>query len=335
MLNYRICVDGFDETRKECTDWRDEGYSRCDSWGQDCVTWAKECVISWIPFIGPAICKVFEWVCKASAWVCKAAVWISQWVCHAWNTITTFVCLAWETLLVVVFVVGVFVKTILAIPIVGAIIKEALNAITSVVIGLVGFVTEGIGCGLLGICLPKKLRLCVILNSDAEVKNVQPILDRTTQILKDEANVTVYAQTGGGAGAPDVDPSCGAAAWGEDLWLTGSQYEHAASLQCSEYTVPSLIGIGSPIYAFAVREVAGEDNGCSLGPLTNYVVFETEGRCKTHLAHEIGHACNLTHPLFTTDPSNLMHRKCVDPGRDQLSGLQKSIVRGAKYVSYF
>jgi len=323
---YRTCIDGFTKTRQECTDWRDDGYNKCEQWSKDCVDWAKRCVVSWIPFIGPLICKVFEWVCQAFQWVCKAAVWIAQWVCHAWNLITTFVCLVWETIIIITAVVGIFIKAILSIPIVGAIIREIINVVTSVVLGIVGFIVEGLLCGILGICLSKKLRVCLIITSNGKEPitteaALQPIIDRLVQIYKDEANVTVYVDVDGGGRVPNVEPSCGADGWLEDLWLTGSQYENAASLHCREYSLPSVIGFGSPIYAFAVTNVIGK-NGCSLGPLTNYVVFEAGNVCagNTHLAHEIGHACNLAH---TSDTTNLMFKGCNDPGRDQLSGFQK------------
>jgi hypothetical protein len=339
MSIYDDCADGFTKTRKECTDWRDDGYDKCEVWSNDCVSWAKECVVSWIPFIGPAICKVFEWLCKAFQWVCKAAVWIAQWVCHAFNVITTFICLVWKTVLLVVSFVGIIVKAILSIPIVGALIKEVINFFTSVVLGFIGFVIEGVLCGVLGICLPKKLRLCVIITHDGQgpittEAALQPILDRVKRIYADEANVTVYVDVDSEGRTPDVDPACGADGWAQDLWLTGSQYENAASLHCREYSVASVIGLGSPIYAFAVRDIQGSSNGCSLGPLTNYVVFEAGSTCmgNTHLAHEMGHACLLLH---TDDTTNLMNPSCVVPGRDQISGFQKSIIRGSKYVTYF
>jgi hypothetical protein len=64
------------------------------------------------------------------------------------------------------------------------------------------------------------------------------------------------------------------------------------------------------------------------------VVFEAGAQCggNTHLAHEMGHACLLTH---TDDAANLMNPGCVIPGRHQMSAVQKSIVRGSKYVTYF
>jgi hypothetical protein len=142
---------------------RDDGYDKCNEWGEECVSWAKHCVVSWIPIIGPMICKVFEWICRAAQSVCKGVVWVSQWVCHAWNLVTTFICTVWETVLPVLGIVGIFIKTIFAIPIIGAIIKEVVNLVTGIVIGFVGFIFEDILCGLLGACLPKKLRLCVII----------------------------------------------------------------------------------------------------------------------------------------------------------------------------
>lgn len=338
-MAFKICVDGFNQSRQECTDWRDDGYNKCEVWSQDCVNWARECVVSWIPIIGPAICKVFEWICRAFEWVCKAAVWIAHWVCHAWNLITTFICLVWEFVIIVLAVIGILIKAIFSIPIIGAVIKEAVNFGTSVGFGIAGFVIEGVVCGLLGICLPKKLRVCVIITHDGRqpITNeaaLQPILDRMKQIYKAEANINVFADVDSGGNVPNVQPSCGADGWLQDLGLPGSQYENSASLHCREYSLPSVIGLGSPIYAFAVTDIAGSSNGCSLGPLTNYVVFEAGNNCtgNTHLAHEVGHACNLLH---TDDKTNLMNPGCVMPGRDQLSGFQKSIIRGSKYVTYF
>jgi hypothetical protein len=303
------------------------------------VNWARECVVSWIPIIGPAICKVFEWVCRAFEYVCLAAVWITQWVCHAWNVITTFICLTWLTFVAAASIVaGVFIKAVFSIPIVGALLRELLNAATSLAVGIVGFIVEGGACGLLGICPPKKLRVCVIIAHDANgpvatQATVQPIVDRLVAIFLAEANVNVYAHYESGGPTPNVDPKCDAEGWLQDLGLPGSQYENSASLNCRDYNFASIIGIGSAIYAFAVRDIEGK-NGCSLGPLANYVLFEPTSStgCRTHLAHEIGHACNLMH---TSDQTNLMFAGCANPGRDQISGFQKVIIRGSKYCTYF
>jgi hypothetical protein len=336
----KTCFDRFDRTRKECTDLRDEGYETCEEWSKDCVSWARECVVSWIPVIGPAICKVFEWVCRAFEWVCKVPVWISNWVCHAWNFAMTTVCLVFEAVGAVLFVVGIFIKAILSIPLIGALLRIIINTVTGAVIGLVGAIVEGVVCGLGGICLSKRMRVCIIITHNGrqpvtQPAMIQPIIDRTVQIFKDEANVDVEVSLNDGGQVPNVQPGCGADAVWEEFWLTGSQYENAASLHCREYNLASVIGLGSPIYAFCVADVK-DKNGCSLFFFTNYVTFEPPGTCtgNTHLAHEIGHACNLLRH-DNDDTSNLMYRACQATGRDQLSPFQKAIVRGSKYCTYF
>jgi hypothetical protein len=101
IMNGRVCFKGFTTTRSVCKDWRDDGYSTCARWGDDCVSWAEQCVVRWIPIIGPLICLAFRWVCRAFQALCKLTVWITHWVCHAWNIVKTFICLLWMT---VVFV---------------------------------------------------------------------------------------------------------------------------------------------------------------------------------------------------------------------------------------
>jgi hypothetical protein len=337
-LEFQVCTEGYEETKKECTDWRDDGYETCGEWGQECTSWAKKCVVKWIPFIGPAICKVFEWVCKGFEWVCKGFVWVSQWVCHAWNVITTFVCLVWETVQVPLVLVGLIVKPIFSIPIIGGLIKGLWNSITAIGIQLLGFIFEGIFCGLLGICLPKKMRLCLVifklrgepLTTEAEL---QPFIDRTKQIYKDEADVNVHIEVSVGKSVPEkaLDPPCGSEAWLQD-WATlmGMWYEQAAIAHCTLSSGASVVGLGGPLYAFAVQDVTGGKSGCSLGPWSNYIVFEAKGTCETTIAHEIGHACSLWHQ---DDPENLMHGSCT-PNRGKLAGWQKVMVRASKYVTY-
>lgn len=322
------CLKGWTERKEYCTDWRDDGYSKCESW-------RKNCKIKWIPIIGPALCKIFEWVCIA-------AVWIVNWVCHAINVITTFHCLVWETVLPPLsFLVGIFVKAVFSIPFFGALLREAINVATSIAFGVIGIVFEGLVCGIFGLCFPKTLRLCVIITHDgrAPVKtpaDVKPFVDRMKQIYKDEANVIVHEHYSDG-NSPNVDPECGGSGWLQDLWLTGTQYENSESVNCISHSFSSVIGWRSPIYAFVVKDIKGDDvNGCSLGPLTNYVVFKLDNAVPlvndVTLAHEVGHACGLL--LHSDDMNNVMYSDGI-PGRNRFTGLQKTIIRGAKYVTYF
>jgi len=316
-VNYKKCVAGYNERREECTDWRDDGYETCNRW-------EKKCVVSWIPIIGPLICKVFKWFCMA-------AVWVSHWVCHAVNVIITFVCTAWETLIPILSIaLGWLIEVILAIPIVGSFIRQILAAATWLGAGLVGLVVEGGLCGLFGICLTKRLRLCVIIEHDgrapvATPQAIAPIIQRTKEIFKSELNIDVQESYHDGQ-APNVSPvKCDSGAWIEDLLLKGSQYQMR---RCRWENFATVIGVGSPIYAFFVRDII-DKVGCSLGPLSSYVTVETTAG-NTTLAHEIGHACGFPH---NSDQNNIMYK---DGSRGTtFTGLQKSIVRGSKYVTYY
>jgi predicted Zn-dependent protease len=84
--------------------------------------------------------------------------------------------------------------------------------------------------------------------------------------------------------------------------------------------------------AFAVRRFKTQNDGCSLGPLTDYVTVAFKESITRTLAHELGHACNLWH---YDDPDNLM-----TPGRSggvgySLSRVQKALVRMSRHVTYF
>ncbi|WP_141498534.1 hypothetical protein [Bacillus toyonensis] len=256
------------------------------------------------------------------------------------NLITTFHCLVWETVLPPLsFLVGIFIKAVFSIPFFGALLKEAINVATSITFGIIGFVFEGLVCGIFGLCFPKTLRLCVIITHDgrapiATSAEIKPLVDRMKQIYKTEANVIVHEHYSDG-NSPNVDPECGRSGWLQDLWLTGTQYENSASVNCISYSFSSVIGWRSPIYAFAVKYIKGSDSnetfGCSLGPLTNYVVFRTN--IDTTLAHEVGHTCGLLLHNYN-DPKNVMYHNSI-LGRYRFSRLQKSIIRGSKYVTYF
>jgi len=341
MADFKRCIEGYTKTKQECTDLRDDGYDSCTDWGQDCKSWAKKCIVSWIPLIGPLICKVFEWVCQLSEWVCKAAVWVAVLVCHAWKLIHTFVCLVWEIIGWIMTIPAILIKLIFAIPIIGAFFKEIFSFVTALVVGVIGAIFEGLFCGLLGICPSKRLRLCVIISRDgrgpvATPAEIQPVIDRAKQIFKDEANIDLTVDVHDKNGPYIEEVKCDGGAWLQDMGAKGMTYELSEGRYCVGNALGSIVGIGSPIYAICVRAIEGK-NGCSLWWLTNYITFEPPVTAKctgaTYLAHEMGHCCGLA--PHDDDKTNLMYSKCNDPGRDQMSGFQKSVVRGSKYATYF
>ena len=151
--------------------------------------------------------------------------------------------------------------------------KEAANR----VFGVVDFVAS-----LVGIMLPKKLRLKVLILLDetglqiATESEAQPVIDRAIDIFRAELNTKIIASGGRMidivAEIPPtevLEPDCGFDAWTDELGDPGYFYfKHATTNAASFFT-----GYASPVTAFIVRNVRGE-KGCSLGPLTNYLTLD-------------------------------------------------------------
>jgi hypothetical protein len=259
-----------------------------------------------------------------------------------WNSFWGGASIIWDLVGTLFIPVGFILNLILMIPVVGGLLRILLDVFTGLVLGIVGLIVETVLCGILGICPLKHLRLCVVMFTDdgeplLTESGLAPLLERTTQIFKDEAQIeiisrfTIYKKA---EGTRAMNPPCDTPLLVEEaVGVVGTQYQQAAMSSCLRWGTSSVIGLGSPIYAFGVNDVRGK-NGCSLWLAANYLVFEPnpEPFCDTHLAHEIGHACGLWHQ---DADENLMRKKCVDPGRDQLKQWQKMIVRGSKYATYW
>lgn len=167
--------------------------------------------------------------------------------------------------------------------------------------------------------------------------DIQPLVDRAVQIFREQANVHLWFNIHDGADGPYIEEvKCDGGAWLQDLGAKGMAYELSQGRRCVGAAFGGLVGVASPIYAFAVGSIRNK-NGCSLWWLSNYVTFEPplSAACAggTHLAHEIGHCCGLA--PHSGDAGNLMYKGCSNPGRDQMTGFQKSVVRGSKYATYF
>jgi hypothetical protein len=84
------------------------------------------------------------------------------------------------------------------------------------------------------------------------------------------------------------------------------------------------------VSVFIVAGVAGKQ-GCSFGPLTDYVTVDPDGVANpTLMAHEIGHACNLWH----WGPKSQLMYKHHDRG-DAVRWLQKNFFRSSRHVTYW
>jgi hypothetical protein len=86
-----------------------------------------------------------------------------------------------------------------------------------------------------------------------------------------------------------------------------------------------------PVTVFIVPEIFGK-YGCSMGPLTDYVTVAAQalGLGSSTMAHEIGHACNLSHSF---GKSNLM---CSASTRgDTVHWWQKNLLRSSRHVLWW
>lgn len=356
------CVKWGEQRTQECSDYRDEGSNQCSQWADQgssqCCDWAP---CSWFC---DAFYWVAKWVCLGYYWVanivCVAWTWVTTAICLAWDVITTVVSVIINTIESVVgwiaSAIAFIVNLILSIPFIGRLINWIWNIILTIVWGIVGLVDTVLG--VLGVMPEKKLRVTAIILRDEDgtpvetVAHVVAALQHAIDVYADQANVRIIAdqafQYTSGLGKkegahtdwvqtyPDsgtnttnvLDVDCNAVAAGDDLRPTGSFFEYVSSLRDFYGNFRRLIGYGAPVTIFVVRSYVdpATTDGCSLGPLVNYV---TVMKSDLPIGHELGHACNLWH---VDDPENLMNPFTKGP---KLTWWQVAILRNSRHVTYF
>lgn len=210
-----------------------------------------------------------------------------------------------------------------------------------------------------GIMLPKKVRIRIVILRDAHGKalladsslspaklaedqqDLQDAVDVIRRCFREQLNTRVLAAAGTlietlAFPAPQaaLHVQCGTGAWGEDFGDAGHYFRQHS-------VVGRALGYGDPITVFVVDDVEGKV-GCSLGPLTNYVVVGKAGMRPrkgapeprpTTPMHEIGHSCGLWHrwpEILHT--GNLM--KSGVPRGIILELYQRAIVRDSRHVTF-
>ena len=122
-----------------------------------------------------------------------------------------------------------------------------------------------------------------------------------------------------------LNPGCGGILWGQEFGEAGNYYaKHLAGWN----GIP--ISLTYPITVFVVKDVQSKV-GCSLGPLTDWIVIDIDGVNSTNtLAHELGHACNLWH---SGTLSNLMYHN-ISRGNNS-KRFQRNLLRSCRHVNYY
>jgi hypothetical protein len=368
------CLKGYDETSttcsqtadegyNECSQSADEGYSSCDSWGPFsfvCDGW------TWISNI---VCVAWTWVSNV---VCVAWNVVTTFVCVLWDTVVAVasaVLVTIESILSPILnAIGLVIQFVFAIPILGRVLSWIWNVVTAIVSAVAGLV-DAIAW-IIGIRPEKKLALVVFNQLDEQGRPVATEADmlaainRMIQVYRDEANVRVipvrlfYYRTAASddqtasdqyivnisqLGTPQrLDVSCGGSNAASDLGFEGADFQNILTLSGFWTNWRRTIGYGAPICAFSVRSFSGSSDGCSNGPLDDYVLINFTGSAldsalpagavpgkSTILPHESGHACNLWH----VDPQNLMQPS--DPRATNLGTMQIVLLRASRHVTYF
>jgi hypothetical protein len=293
-----------------------------------------------------------------------------------WDVVTTVVNVILVTLESifgwVLSAIGFVIELILAIPILGPLIRWVLNLITHIVWILVGLVDALLG--LIGIRPEKKLRICTVILRDekgvpvASVDFAKALLQVAVDVYKRDANVRImplgpFKYSTGFAGAETVDDSwvivdggnsdgtlldvpCKAGGAGADWLLPGSGFQFKASTLCFFGAWRRVVGYGAPVSCFIIRSVPGA-LGCALW-ITDYATIVGESALPPTsprtLGHEVGHACNLPHTCVDDDNRNMMATgggcdpdSSTPPDRvnPRMSNLQVIAVRLSKHVTYF
>lgn len=249
---------------------------------------------------------------------------------------------------------------VFSIPYLGALLHWVWNAITTALWGLAN-IFDFLGA-LIGIMPEKRMRLMVIIQRDEEgaqvatLDEVLPPIQRAIDTFMGQANVRIlptgqfkYASAfrDSPVASPDyvfievsssstetLDVKCVENdLFASDDWgAGGSSFNQKLVLDMFWGNARRLIGYGGPIGAFAVRGFKTPNDGCSLGPLTDYVIVKFQENFLRTLAHELGHACNLGHQ---DDADNLMTKGGKGGIGYSLTRTQKAFVRVSRHVTYF
>jgi hypothetical protein len=274
--------------------------------------------------------KVFCWLVWILVKVVRIViVTVGKWVVRIVCEVVTFILDA----------IGFILNLIMSIPIIGGIIRAINNWVTEIIwrlVGVIDFVAS-----LAGFRPRKKMYFGVIVPSVNGVQivpdvDIQRQVDAAIAFYDSTCNInlifTGICKTGVTPPAGGLIVGCDAGGFFNDLWLAGSYFEFATATCKFEDSFRRVMGLGAEIIVFIVQDVTpGGTNGCSFTSTHNYVVIEAKPTDQAFVAaHEMGHACWLSHDPDTADLMNPI----TPAANPTLTNLQVSLVRWSKHCVY-
>ncbi len=304
-----------EEVEEKIIEWEERQEKRCRD--EPC-NW-------WLACLNKVVCWFVLVLVKV---VRTIVVTVGKWVIR-------FVC---ETLNFILDVVAWVINMVLALPVLGGLIRVILNWIVEIAWRVIGL-PELIG-SLLGLRLRKKMYFSVIIPvidgaPIATPAQIQPQVDYVISTYDALCNIdmrfTGFCTSRVKMPEAARNPVCSIAGFFQDLWLAGSYFQLAVNLCKFKSNWRRLVGAGGEIFVFVVPEVLPSNTvGCSMAGSQDYVVIEPGSGVDT-AAHEIGHACLLGH--HDGDSSNLMG-PYGPVGSPTLTLWQVAVVRSSRHCVY-
>lgn len=288
------------------------------------------------------------WCLCCNKWFCFLVTLLVRIVTFIIVTVTRLVTqIVCEVVGLVLDLVALSVNLLLSIPVIGGIIRAIVNWVTDIIWRLVSL--PDLIASLLGLMVPKKIYVKgIILNDNgtpfSSEAEIMPSIEFASAVFQRECNVrliytgTCVPKINTPTEAQTVD--CGSGGFFADLLgIQGAHFELVSSDCGFKDGFRRVIGLGAELMVFIIRDVqpSEPDNnkiGCSFAATHNYVSVEAgalRAKIPDTVAHEIGHACDLTH----TDDSSASLTNLMFPSNARtahtLSTFQKAWFRSSKH----
>lgn len=224
-------------------------------------------------------CKKWPW---PLSWFCSLVTFIVKVIVTVLVKIIRVVC---EIVTVVLNVVAAVINWLLALPLIGWIIRAVIRFVVAVISYIVGLL-DGV-LGLVGIRITKHLSvtvipLCVRDSPLAQRANLEAVMAETARVLYSRAKIRVHVTFRD----PIRNPPENALRLGtevdlilDELWLKGSWHQ-LNTVKMFESNLSSLLSIGAPVVVYVIQEVGydgpGTVIGASGGPFTDWVAVERD-----------------------------------------------------------